>query len=202
MWNAEGDAISLYRRSGFGLAAPPGPVPFAESLLGRGSIRFDRPPLGADAALTRVGDRWLIFTSPRLAPARMAWGIYHELAEWWLRDERDERIEDRCDQLAAALRAPRDAFREAAGIVGDDLTELAGAFLTSESSAAMRIAEVLDRPLVLVTPTRVRVRGPEYGWPGESALRELARRRRMPDGVTKVKLGDAPGRIALFGRAA
>ena len=104
------------------------------------------------------------------------------------------------DYLGAALVAPRRAFASALRALGDDLAELAAVFRSTETAAALRVGEVTGRPLAVVAPHRVRVRGPEsWAWPDESTLRAWARRGRV--GVRRCRLRDDDRRMMLIADA-
>lgn len=119
------------------------------------------------------------------------------LGHWLLRRHGyDGADEAAADYLGAALIAPRAAFVRAHRVHGDGLDKLADAFGTTETGAALRLGEVLRRPLAVVAPKTVRVRGPEeWTWPDEATLRRWARNPRP--GLRKAKLGDDPRRVVL-----
>lgn len=170
----------------------------ARCLLGPRAIRKGPRPLHAPAALIRLGDEWQIFVGRSLPPTFLVFCVGHELAHWLLRREGfDGEDEERvADALGAALVSPRPAFRRAFRAVGDDLPALATALCTTETGAALRIGEVAKRPLAVIAPKQVRVRGPEdWVWPDENTLRCWSQRPRS--GVRKRHLRDDPRRVVL-----
>lgn len=74
------------------------------------------------------------------------------------------------------------------------IAELAAAFETTESLAALRLGEVTGQPIALVA-RQVRVRGDDWAWPPEADLRR-ARRGPPPRGLVKVQLRER-GRVVL-----
>ena len=196
VWDSEGAALSIFREAGIDPADPPGPHALAEALMGRGAIAYAR--IREDGHFSPYGARPRIYLRSGMSELREAWTIFHELAERHVFGEQDEAIEVACNRIAACLRAPRAAFRWLLEDVGpENLQELAERSGTSQTSAAMRVAEVLDVPSVIVTPATVYVRGPEWGWPDEAELRRLSRARAVPGELRKVRLDDAKGRVLL-----
>jgi hypothetical protein len=110
-----------------------------------------------------------------------------------------EDIESVCDAFGAAVMAPRPAVLRLHQQFGLDFRKIADAVRATQTWAALRIGEVLRRPLAAVSPGAVRVRGPEaWVWPDESTLRRWASGRSRP-GLAKVRLTDQPRRVALLG---
>lgn len=101
-----------------------------------------------------------------------------------------------CDLFAAAAMAPQPALRRLFRSHGYDLELLAAEANSTESWAAMRIAEVMGIPTVLITKQQVRVRGGEWEWGDEAHIRALAKEAERP-GLTKARLVDDPSRIVL-----
>ena len=81
--------------------------------------------------------------------------------------------------------------------VGEDYAALARAFVVTQTSAALRVAEVTGRPRAVVTRHWVFVRGAPWAW-GQSAgdVRQLVRSRRP--GLTRTRLRDRPERVVLL----
>lgn len=173
-----------------------------ERLLGPDAIRRGPRPVHGPAALVRVQDRWRIILGRSVPMPAALFYVAHELGHWLLRrhdvDVHDE--EAAADFIAGALLAPRRAFVAAVRTHGHDLTALAEAFDVTETSAALRLGEVLRVPLVVVAPSRVRVRGPEgWVWPPEPTLRRWARR--PGEGLRRTRLQDDPRRVVLEAEA-
>jgi hypothetical protein len=179
-------------------AERPGVVRLARALLGPDAVQRGPRPVASPAALFRVGDAWRILIARSLPRAYALFAVGHELGHWLLR-RHGVQVDDEeraADYLGGALLAPRRAFIAARRAVGDDLAELAEAFSTTETGAALRLGEVIEQPLAVVAPQRVRVRGPEsWVWPDESTLRRWARR--PAPGLRKVRLTDDPRRVVL-----
>ena len=197
MHDIEGAAAALYREAGYDDSDPAPAIGLATRLLGPGCVqRVHAGALPGDAALVTVHGERRIYVRRGLPPARLRFAVAHELAHWALGEcAPGAELEARCDALAACLVAPRRAFLRALRET-DRYHELAGRFATTESCAALRLAEVTGEPLALVAPSCVRVRGDAYGWPGEPELRALATKPRVP-GLRKARRRDDPRRVAM-----
>jgi hypothetical protein len=163
-----GDAIAteLLRRAGAELDERPKVAALVRAL---GLTVHHGASLPGDAALVRVGDEWRIYLRRKLPRERLAFAVAHELCEWALRGYVGEDAEQRANLGAAALLVPRRAL---ARMRGCTLHEMAAAFRVSETLIALREAEVTGEPRAVVSPTLVRVRGPEaWVWPSERELR-------------------------------
>lgn len=198
VWDSEGNAAYLYELAGADPEDPPGVVALARAVLGRDAVELvPSTAVREDAALARVGERWRIYARRGLPAERLTFAVAHELAEWCYRESHDERLELACDALAGAIVVPRPAFVRVLGAFtdwGSAFTAAAEAFRTTESCAALRLGEATGRPVALVGPQVVRVRGEAWEWPPEDALRALARR--PAPGVARVRLVRR-GRVAL-----
>jgi hypothetical protein len=195
MFDADAEAAALLRSQGFDPASPPPPYFLACGLLG--SAHVVRVPG------LRVRARWTghdLHVRDGLPRTAESYLIAHELAEYVLgrRLLQDELIEQRCDELAAALLAPAAAVRRALAVCGRSLPLLAEGLGTTQSIALLRLGEVTGTPLALVTPAKVHVRGSEYGWPGEAQLRVIAGHGTPVAGLERSVLTDAPRRVALL----
>jgi len=178
--------------------APAKPVALVRALLGPGALfSVHARSLPGDGSLAVVNGQPRIYIRQGLSPIRRRWVICHELAEWWLWQSgvRDEQIEGVADAVAAAVLAPRRAVRAALKSAGPSYTGLAEHFGTTESCIAMRLAEVTGRPMALVAPAKVRVRGEDYAWPEEGQIRSLRWTRRA--GLERMKLHDDRRRVVL-----
>jgi hypothetical protein len=119
--------------------------------------------------------------------------IHYDLAG--LRED-PEIVEAMCNALAAALLAPRAAFRLAIFETGYDVPAIADAFRTTQSVALLRIGEVVGNPVVLLRPPTPIVRGADFAWPPE---RELARVvKSPPPGVASIRIADETKRWGLL----
>lgn len=195
----EAEAESLYRMAGLDPDSPPGPAVLARRILGPASVRHAPPQhLPGDGALARVRDSWRIYVRAGLTPERLGFAVAHELAEHHLAriGYRGSDIEERADRLGAAILAPRGAIRAALAHCGDDVRALAHAFVSTQSWAAMRTAEVTGAPTALVSPAKVRVRGQlEFVWGSEQDVRALATKPRP--GIHRARLTDDRRRTVL-----
>lgn len=150
--------------------------------------------LPGGAAISSWGGKRYIALADGLSVVRARELVLHECAEDTLRGTRDERVEHACNAIAAALAMPRVAFARAVRSEGESPERLAELFQVTQTSAALRIGEVTDHPLVALSRTFVWVRGREWTWPDESELRRIVRSGRP--GVRVVRL--EPRRAALF----
>ncbi len=194
-WDHEGNARSIYAEADADPLDPPGPHGLAR-MLGI-ILRFDCSRMIGGAQLCVVAGRDTIFVRPGAGPIIEGARIYHEIAERHLRGSQDEHLERACDELAYHLRMPRPAFQSLLSIVGEDLAELAAPWPASQTGAALRLLEVTGTPGVVVTPGDVRARG-EWVWPPADEVRRLARAKRLPDGVTRIRITDRPGSAVLL----
>lgn len=140
-------------------------------------------------------DRGVLEIAAKVSDAAAGWLSAHELAEIVL-DEigyREPDVEEVADRLAASFVAPRPALRRALRWLGVDIARLAKAFRTTQSIMALRLGEVTGRPLALVTPQRVHVRGEAFEWGTPGALRQLLTGS-LPDGLERIAVTDAKGR--------
>ena len=91
--------------------------------------------------------------------------------------------------------APPAAFRAALRVHGRDFRALAGAFVASETTMALRDAELHRLARVVVAPN-LRVRGPEsFVWPPERIIRVWALE--GGPGLARTRLTDDPRRVVL-----
>lgn len=199
----EGVAESAYREAGLDVERP-NVVRLAKALLGPDAIERGPRLVSGRAALIRVHDRWRIVLSRSLPKLYALHAIGHELGHWLLEragvGSGDEELA--ADYLGGALLAPRSAFAAAHRALGSDLPALAAAFSTTETGAALRVGEVARVPLAVISPSVVRVRGPEgWVWPDEPTLRRWARGTAAP-GLKKIRLTDDPRRVVLDADAA
>lgn len=186
----ETTAQELLRTARMSLTERPNPDELARRLLGS-TVRAAPPHvLRREAALARVSGQWWVFLRSDVTGARRGFALLHEVAHWAMGAAA---AEGRCDALAAALLAPKRAFIQVLDRIGPALPRLARAFDTTESCVALRLGETTGRPLALVTPRSVRVRGEGYSWPSEA---ELRMHQRLP-GIRRAVLRDDRARALL-----
>lgn len=158
-----------------------------------------------DAALLWEYDRPIILTRPGLEgdPPRLAWCIAHELGEYILQcaDYREADAELVANGLAAAMLMPRPVFARAFAEHGYEVGVLAEEFCAPQSAVALRIGEVCDVPMALVTPTRVHRRDAFEQLPDDATLYLLARVPRVPAPFRRVEITDVR-RVAAVAAAA
>lgn len=197
IWDAEGAQRAIYADGGFD---PDEHVDAFDLAAGLGVPITYRHFVGGGASYCPWGERERVYLDPRMSPHRQRWLILHELSERHTFQERgDEGHELACNRIAARLRAPRGAFRRLVEAYGlEDLAALSRESGQSQTSTGMRIGEVFDVPVTIVTPGHVHVRGPEWGWPDERELRRLTLARSMPRELRRVKLDDAKRRYMLI----
>lgn len=204
----EGDletlAVELYERGGRDDAEPvfvPRLVrdlwhdPAGVQVVPRHALRF------SPAVLAWRNGKPRIYLRAGLSPEDMNFLCGHEFAHWAMRQEgarfATEADEERAaDYLGAALVAPRRSVHAALREVGEEPEALASALQSTQSLAMLRVGEVTGRPLALVRPGVVRVRG-GWEWPGEDTIRRWATRS-PPENVRKRPITDAPRRVALL----
>lgn len=195
----EGIAEAILREGGQETDEAPRLLRLVTAHLGDDAIEYTPIRLPGDGALIRIYDAWRIYIRRRLTPERRAFVIAHELAEWWLKVRvgyQGEDVEAAANYVAAAVLAPRHAFRLAVEDLGSDFPRLAEAFRVTETHAALREAELARLPRAVVSPALVRVRGPEeWVWPAESVVRRWARG--AAPGLRKTRLTDDPRRVVL-----
>lgn len=197
----EAIAEKLYEKAGIKPRGAADPLRLARALLGKDAIKvFRDPALRADAYLARVGRQWRIYLRAGLAPEMARFNLGHEIAEWHiattpaLRERADLDLEQLADRVAAALLTPREFATETCKRIGPRWSQLALDFATTESCAALRYGEVLDEPLVLLTPRKERRRGWPWRWPSAAELRADE----PCPGVAKAYLRDDPSRIVAL----
>lgn len=184
----EGEALALYQSAGLDPSEPARPSALAQAILGPAAIvTVHAASMRGHAALVRVRDQWRIYVRRSLPVEHGRFGVAHELAEWHLRRTgyTEPDVEDVADQLAAALIAPRPAWRR----VGGDWARAAATLRTTESLVALRHGEVTGEPLALVA-RRLRVRGEPYAWPSEATLQAVAAGRKVVADLHRRQLED------------
>ncbi len=145
-------------------------------------INFCWPPQNPTFATAHVLGHWLL--------QRHGYAVFFSACF-----ERD------ADYLAAALLAPKPAFLAAYAELGPDLPALAARFSMKEVGVALRMGEVLELPIAVISSPdrlrqRIRLRGPEnWRWPDERTLLEWAE---VPKpGIVKIRFTDDPSAVML-----
>lgn len=200
-------AVQLYREAGFDGEEPIPPPRLARAILGSNAVRLiEQRAIRGPAVLARVGSEWRIYVREDLDAQQRLFCVAHELGELamhreGLLDDKGVDPEDASDRIAAALIAPRPAARAAykkkpAGWQGhpEAWAQLALAFNSSESCAALRYSEATGTPLILLTPKVIRRRGDWMPWPAEHELRSEA----SHPGIVKARLRDDPQRLVVL----
>lgn len=194
----EGIAAAILREAGQENDDAPDVGALVERLLGANGLVLVRGGLARDAVLEANGDGWAILARSALPDHRLRFVVCHELAEWWMstreRYQGDD-AEAAANYIAAALIAPPTAFRAALRHHGRDFRALAAAFVASETTMALRDAELHRLARVVVAPN-LRVRGPEsFVWPPERIIRVWALE--GGPGLARTRLTDDPRRVVL-----
>jgi len=194
----EGLAVEFYRRLRLDPAVPVDTFRLARLLLGPGTIERGTAIVGEAAKVFTVNGKRRIAVSRKLAVEYAQFFVGHELGHI-VCDEigyREDDIERVCDMFGAAVMAPIPAVHALLRIFGRDHEAIADELVSTQTHAALRVAEVLRIPRAIITPARVYARGPEeFVWGPEDELRKLARRERP--GVSKSRLTDDPKRIVI-----
>lgn len=191
-------AVDFYRRLELDPERPIDTFRLARKLLGPEAIERGTSIVGERAKTFMLHGRRRIAVSRKLPVEYAQHAVGHELGHIVL-DElgyRDEDVERVCDLFGAAIMAPLPSVRAMLRAFGRDHQAIADEVCSTQTWAALRIAEALGMARAVVTPQRVYARGPEaFAWGGERELRKLVRVERP--GVRKVRLTDDPRRVVL-----
>ena len=194
----EGLAVELYERLDFDPARPIDTFRLARKLLGPDAIERGTALVGVGAKVFTVRGQRRIAVSRKLAVEYAQFFVGHELGHIVLDGlgYRENDVEQLCDQFGAAVMAPIPAVRAMLKAFGRDHEAIADEVCSTQTWAALRIAEALRVPRAIITPQRVYARGPdEFAWGPEDSLRRLVRVE--SPGVTKTRLTDDPRRVLL-----
>lgn len=195
-WDAEGWQRFIFLSAGVDPDAACGARTIAEQTPGLDGVYTSRGlKLPGDAALFRSGETFHVALRSGISTERKRFAVFHEVAEFWLRGVVHPDIEHCCNAIAGACTMPRAAFYSALREIGDDPHALAERFTVTPTSAALRIGEVTQLPLAVVTPSYMWIRGREWNWPDEAGIRTEARRRIVRPGLRKILLENR--RVAL-----
>lgn len=189
-------AERLYKDAGFEARAGVPLYTFVNRLLGPEAVRLvPGRALPGNGALARVGAQWRVYLRRDAPEVAKRFTLLHEVSHWALGPAASEAD---CDSLAGALLAPRRAFLDALEASGRRFSRLAKRFGATESCVALRLGETTGRPVALIAPAKVRVRGGEHPWPDDGGMRAMAA---LPKpGLRKTVLKDDPLRVALLGK--
>ncbi len=180
----EREAVAIY--SAFGLDCEEGmQVIGVAKALGMEVLETDKPMPGE----VRLGLGKRIWVRRGLCEKRVTFGIGHEVAAWLLREMgyRCADVEERENRLAACLLLPRPAIAATLrGHAWHGVREFAGRLGVSETCAALRLGEATGDPVAVVTRTGTRLRGD--AWPFDESPEQLARARRVPDGLFRTRI--------------
>jgi len=195
----EGLAVAFYERLGFDPSAPVDTFRLARKLLGPGAVERGTHLVGVAARLFTVAGERRIAVSRKLPYSYAAHAVGHELGHIVF-DElgyREDDLEAACDLFGAAVMAPIPAVSAMLRAFGRDHVAIADEVCSTQTWAALRVAECLRIPRAIITPQRLYVRGPEaFEWGPEDELRRLARGRLRP-GIARAKLTDDPRRVVI-----
>lgn len=196
----EAIAVDFYRRLGFDPEQPVDTFRLARKLLGPDAIERGTAIAGVPAKVFVVNGERRIAVSRKLSVPYARFFVGHELGHIVL-DElgyREDDLEAACDMFGAAVMAPVPAVNAMLRAFGRDHEAIADEVGSTQTWAALRVAECLGIPRAIITPARLYVRGPEgFVWGAEDELRRIARARAVRPGVTKAKLTDDPARVVL-----
>jgi hypothetical protein len=190
----EGTAERVYREIGAEPTTALSPMKIARHVLGDGAVRLvPATALPGVGSLARVRGQWLVFLREDAPLHAQRFVLCHELAHRLLGPSATEH---QCDALAAALLLPREAFLRALRQHRWRLAPMARVFCATESCVALRAGEVTTKPLALVTPRSVRIRGAAFAWPSAAELQALPETAKLP-GIRRVSLQDDRARRVL-----
>lgn len=192
--------MEFYERLGVDPATPTSTFRLAKLKLGPDAIERAAQLVGAPARLFTVRGEQRIAVNRRIPVAYQLHAVGHELGHLVLEENgyREDDVESVCDAFGAALLAPMPAVRALLRAFGRDHEAIADEVVSTQTWAALRIAEVLGIPRAVLTPQRVYARGPEtFEWCAEEELRRLAKARSMRPGLARARLTDDPRRVVL-----
>lgn len=189
--------MEFYRRLGLDPARPLDTFRLARLALGGAAIERGTSVVGVGAKLFTLHGKRRIAVSRKLSVEYAQFFVGHELGHL-VCDEigyLEEDVERVCDQFGAAVMAPIPAVSAMLRAFGRDHAAIADEVCSTQTWAALRVAECLRIPRAVLTPSRVYARGPEEWVWNERELRRLARGERP--GVTRARLTDDPRRLLI-----
>lgn len=191
-------AVDFYRRLRLDPERPVDTFRLARLFLGKGALDRGTTIAGERATTYKVNGQRRIAVNRKIPIEYAQHAVGHELGHA-IFDElghRDENIETMCDLFGAAVMAPIPAVRALLRAFGRDHAAIAEEVVSTQTWAALRVAEVLGIPRAIITPARVYARGPEeFVWGPEDSLRRLARVERP--GIRRARLTDDPKRVVI-----
>lgn len=191
-------AVDFYRRLKLDPAQPVDTFRLARLLLGADGIERGTSIVGALAKVYTVNGKRRIAVSRKATVEYAQFYVGHELGHIVCDEQgyRQADVERVCDMFGAAVMAPIPAVHAMLRAFGRDHEAIADELISTQTHAALRVAEVLRIPRAIITPARVYARGPdEFVWGSEDELRKLARRERP--GIVRAKLTDDPRRVMI-----
>ncbi len=194
----EGLAVDLYLRLSLDPERPIDTFRLARKLLGVGAIVRGTSLVGLPAKLFTVNMQTKIAINRALPFPYAQFFIGHELGHHICNElgYREDDIEHVCDHFGAAVMAPMPAVRAMLRAFGRDHEAIADEVGSTQTWAALRIAECVGIPRAIVTPKKTYLRGPEeFVFGSVQSVRGLVRGNRP--GVSKVQLTDDPRRTVL-----
>jgi len=196
MVDIESEAVRLLEDNGFNPLEPPSGEYLACCVVGARKVRRVN---GLRRRALWSAERDEILFRPGLSQVMEDFFLRHEISERVIRpvDLSNEDAEALCDRFAAALTCPAPALRRALETEGRHLARLAKAFRTSQSIIALRLGEVTGSPIALVTNRHVHVRGDQWFQATPEEIRRVSQLRRIPEGLQRLQLTDAPRRVVL-----
>jgi hypothetical protein len=174
----EGLAVDFYRRLNLDPERPADTFRLARLLLGRGAIERGTNLVGVPAKLFTVRGERRIAVSRKLSVPYAQFFVGHELGHIVLDEQgyRESDLESACDMFGAAVMAPIPAVAAMLRAFGRDHVAIADEVASTQTWAALRIAECLRIPRAVITPQRIYARGPdEFVWGADGDLRRLLR---------------------------
>lgn len=191
-------ALNTYARSGLDPARPVEGTDLAEILYGEDVWVRGGALLATGRACSGTLHGQVRIHVPRHLPReRRNFLTLHEVAHQLLGApcRNGGELEAAANRLAAALMAPLVATRRLHAVHGFNLRSIALAMRSTQTCAALRLAEALELPLVSWGAIR-RLRGPaNWQWPPHDELERW--RRRAPRGLARLPVGDERGRVVL-----
>lgn len=156
---------AVYRLADWG-DGPAKPSQLIRKIYGAGSARVVHN-LVEEASRSRVHGQ-TVFVVRKSLPAeykqhRFAHELAHDICEReGVRFETVDEEETACDRIGAAIHLRRAPFRQRLREVDADFRQLALDFQATPTSALLRIGETEETALAVISPSSVRVRGPEW----------------------------------------
>lgn len=194
--DAEGTVRCLRERCHLAPWEVADPIWMAQTLLGPDSVQYVHLVATLEE-LHEDEERTRIYIKRGVPEPVAQWLTGHALSHWIRRTScgrhggmRSEE-EALCDYVAAALQMPQFAFQRRVNETGCNVQQLALDFGVLETSAALRVGEVEDRPVAVVLRNRLYVAGPD--WFQRTAEQVKRDAREGGPGIVTAQLGD-PGR--------